>query len=113
MRNWSKAIVSVAICVALHSAPVAAVDKTATDPIADLFNSNSDTPVQGDYEQESAMPVMPVQRPAFQSWDVMRQYPRYEEIAAPKVDKDEAAVEPKIKEQEKVKDESKIEPAEK
>ena len=113
MKNWSKATVSVAFCVALHSAPVAALDKTATDPIADLFNSNSDTPEQGDYEQQSVLPVAPEQRPAFQSWDVMRQYPRYEEIAAPKLDSDEAAVKSKIKDQEEVKDESKIEQAEK
>lgn len=50
-----------------------------SDQIADLF-IGSDTSVQ-----PAAQPVHRAAQPTFESWDVLRQYPRYDALPAPSV----------------------------
>jgi hypothetical protein len=51
----------------------------SSDPIADLF-IGSDKSVQ-----PAAQPAPRTAQPTFESWDVLRQYPRYDALPAPSV----------------------------
>lgn len=55
---------------------------TPSDPIADLFIGN-DTTTQPN--QPAAQPARRAAQPTFESWDVLRQYPRYDALPPPSV----------------------------
>ena len=51
----------------------------STDPIADLFIG------AGGSAEVSPQPVTREKQPIYESWDVLRQYPRYESLPLPSV----------------------------
>jgi hypothetical protein len=57
----------------------AQVVQSPTDPIADLFIG------AGGSAEVSPQPVTREKQPIYESWDVLRQYPRYESLPPPSV----------------------------
>lgn len=54
--------------------------ETVTDPVSDLF------PVAaGNSPQQVAQPAPQPVQPTYESWDVLRQYPRYTQLPPPSV----------------------------
>lgn len=62
----------------IQTAPSSAVH-AAPDPIADLFPGASGSP------HTASPPAAAPKQPTYESWDVLRQYPRYEALPPPSV----------------------------
>lgn len=65
----------------------------ASDPIADLF-LGSDSPNQ-QTTQPVVQSVQPSVQPTYESWDVLRQYPRYTPLPPPSVNEAKEQEHPK------------------
>lgn len=66
-------------------APIKVVAQAAPDPIAELFPGAVGLP------ETSPQPVTASKQPTYESWDVLRQYPRYEALPAPSVPEPKAS----------------------
>ena len=60
------------------------VPSTPSDPIADLFLSPGDT-ADSQQQHQQQQPSPKAIQPSYESWDVLRQYPRYVPLPPPSV----------------------------
>lgn len=69
----------IALAASFHTSELLAQDASSADPIADLFTNGDSEQNQSSFQQAAPAAT----QPTYESWDVMRQYPRYDVISEP------------------------------
>lgn len=78
-KPWAVlAVITLAVSVQANAELAQATP--SADPIADLFTNGEPGQNQNNYQQGAPT----ASQPTYDSWDVMRQYPRYDVISEPK-----------------------------